>query len=102
MVAPYVRAGRDSDIFPPAGGRITAGLVGSSVRFAWGSHRSRRVIEDKHKQLGLPVNDGIVDRALAGVEAGLADGDGYPNFVLEPELEQILQEVSGAPALRRE
>jgi D-citramalate synthase len=102
MVAPYVRAGRDSDIFPPAGGCITAGLVGSSVRLAWGSHRSRRVIEDKLKQLGLPVNEGIVDRALAGVEAGLADGDGYPNFVLEPELEHILQEVSGAPAPRRE
>jgi hypothetical protein len=31
-----------------------------------------------------------------------ADGDGDHKFVLEPELEQILQEVSGAPALRRE
>ena len=31
-----------------------------------------------------------------------ADGDGDHKFVLEPELEQILQEVSGAPAPRRE
>ncbi len=97
MVAPYVRAGRDSDVFPPAGGCVTAGLVGTSVRLAWGTHRSRRVIEDKLRQLGLPVTEATVDAALRRVEVGLEDGDGYPNYVLEPELEEILREVA-APA----
>jgi homocitrate synthase NifV len=101
MVAPYVRAGRDSDVFPPSGGCVTAGLVGSSVRLAWGTHHSRRVIEDKLAQLSLPINDDVVDAALGRVDAELAAGDGYPNWVLESELEEILHEVAAAPVAAR-
>jgi isopropylmalate/homocitrate/citramalate synthase len=97
MMAPYVRAGRDSDIFPPSGGCITAAVVGSSVRLAWGSHHSRRVIEDKLQQLELPITAAIVDAAIARVDAGLEDADGYPNWVLESELEAILRDVATAP-----
>jgi D-citramalate synthase len=94
MVAPYVRAGRDSDVFPPAGMCITAATVGSSVRLAWGTHHSRRVIEDKLRQLELPVTDSIVDEALARVDAETDETNEYPNWVLESQLEQILQEVA--------
>ena len=90
MVAPYVRSGRDSDVFPPAGGCVTAALVGSSVRLAWGTHHSTVVWVARqlaHRRPG-PVPH----------RRGASDSDGYPNFVLEPELESILREVAAAPA----
>jgi isopropylmalate/homocitrate/citramalate synthase len=96
MVAPYVRAGRDSDVFPPAGMTITAATVGSSVRLVWGTHHSRRVIEDKLRQLELPVSDSIVDEVLARVDAETDESNDYPNWVLESQLEQILQDVVAA------
>ncbi len=98
MMAPYVRAGRDSDIFPPSGGCITAAFVGSQVRLVWGTHHSRRVIEDKLQQLELPITPEIVDAAIARVDAGLSDGDGYPNWVVESELEDILRELANSLA----
>ena len=73
MVAPYVRSGRDSDVFPPAGGCVTAALVGSSVRLAWGTQHSRAVIEDNLRQFGLPVRAHSIDQVLHRIDEALGD-----------------------------
>lgn len=95
MMMPYVRAGKGSDVFPPAGTAITAGLVGSGVRLAWGGHRSHLLIEEKLRHLDLASSPEVTAAIFDRVDAELGEYNAYPSLVLESRLEEICKEVAG-------
>jgi hypothetical protein len=92
---PFLRGG--SDQFPPAWGCLDASWLGYTPVVQWvRQFANGTVLELKLRQLGLPHDEASIDRARAAVEVALRARNGYPCWLTDAEVNELLHDAVAA------